>query len=269
LILKVNGTPEYGSSDSPYNIHQHPEQSSSLFESTSEHGEKHKKSKKKKKKKDREKRHKHHKKDRHHRRESDVEDTMMDDDDSSQLMNESAQLYYSSMSTSSAISSLPVTKPMVPMTDQKVYTPLQNVPSVEPPMGQQESPMTPSSDSGAREPRTCVLKLKQSRSPLAKLLDHLLKALEKRDPHQFFAWPVTDDIAPGYSAIITKPMDFSTIRQKIEDNEYTLLPDFIGDFKLMCENAIRYNHHETVYNKAARRSCRCFHTRSDGEGTRF
>lgn len=184
---------------------------------------------------------------------------MLDDDDSSQLMTESAQLYYSGISTASAISSNPVTKPMIPMQEQpKVYASLLNVPSVEQkpetPLGHQDSPMTPSSmDSITREPRTCVLKLKQSRSPLSKLLDHLLKALEKRDPHQFFAWPVTDDIAPGYSAIITKPMDFSTIRQKIEENEYPVLPDFISDFKLMCENAIRYNHHETVYNKAARR----------------
>lgn len=261
LILKVNGTPEYGSSDSPYNIHQ--QSSSMLLEpSHSEHSEKHKKSKKKKKKKDREKRHKHHKKERHHRRESSVEDgaMMMDDDDSSQLMTESAQLYYSAMSTSSAISSNPVTKPMTPMEQPKIFHMLQNVPSVssveikpETPFGNQDSPMTPSSDSGTREPRTCVLKLKQSRSPLAKLLDHLLKALEKRDPHQFFAWPVTDDIAPGYSAIIPKGMDFSTIRQKNEENEYQRLPDFTDDFRLMCENAIRYNHHETVYNKAARR----------------
>lgn len=232
--------------------------------SHSEHSEKHKKSKKKKKKKDREKRHKHHKKDRHHRRESSVEDAsmLMDDEDSSQLMTESAQLYYSAMSTSSAISSNPVTKPMIPMQEQpKIFHALQNVPSVssmelkpETPFGHQDSPMTPSSiDSGTREPRTCVLKLKQSRSPLSKLLDHLLKAVEKRDPHQFFAWPVTDDIAPGYSSIITKPMDFSTIRQKIEENEYPILTDFVDDFRLMCDNAIRYNHHETVYNKAARR----------------
>lgn len=262
LILKVNGTPEYfGTSDSPYNIHQ---QSSSLVlePNHSEHSEKHKKSKKKKKKKDREKRHKHHKKDRHYN--EDATD-MMDDEDSSQqlLMTETAQLYYSAMSTSSAISSNPVTKPMVPMHDHpKIFHTLQNVPSVssvetkpETPFVNHDSPMTPSSlDSSAREPRTCVLKLKQTRSsPLAKLLDHLLKALEKRDPHSFFAWPVTDDIAPGYSAIITKPMDFSTIRQKIEENEYQVLPDFTEDFRLMCENAIRYNHHETVYNKAARR----------------
>uniref|UniRef100_A0A8D8IIV7 Bromodomain-containing protein 7 n=1 Tax=Culex pipiens TaxID=7175 RepID=A0A8D8IIV7_CULPI len=115
------------------------------------------------------------------------------------------------------------------------------------------APKTPGSDCSGREPRTCVLKLKQSRSPLARLLDHLLKALEKRDPHQFFAWPVTDDIAPGYSSIITRPMDFSTIRQKIDDNEYTSLSEFSEDFKLMCDNAIRYNHSETVYHKAAKK----------------
>ncbi|MHC5848197.1 bromodomain-containing protein, partial [Streptococcus pyogenes] len=76
---------------------------------------------------------------------------------------------------------------------------------------------------------------------------------EKRDPHQFFAWPVTDDIAPGYSSIITKPMDFSTIRQKIDDSEYASLTEFTDDFKLMCENAILYNHVDTVYHKAAKR----------------
>ncbi|CAD6999761.1 unnamed protein product [Ceratitis capitata] len=119
---------------------------------------------------------------------------------------------------------------------------------------QLEAPKTPSSSSeSGREPRTCVLKLKQQKSPLNKLLDHLLRFLEKRDPHQFFAWPVTDDIAPGYSSIITKPMDFSTIRQKIDDSEYGTLTEFTDDFKLMCENAIRYNHVDTVYHKAAKR----------------
>uniref|UniRef100_A0AAG5D7R6 Bromo domain-containing protein n=1 Tax=Anopheles atroparvus TaxID=41427 RepID=A0AAG5D7R6_ANOAO len=116
-----------------------------------------------------------------------------------------------------------------------------------------QCPKTPNSDCSGREPRSCVLKLKQMRSPLAKLLDHLLKALEKRDPHQFFAWPVTDDIAPGYSSIILKPMDFSTIRQKIDDNEYNSVAEFSDDFRLMCENAIKYNHAETVYHKAAKK----------------
>lgn len=117
-----------------------------------------------------------------------------------------------------------------------------------------DAPKTPSSSSDSgREPRTCVLKLKQQKSPLNKLLEHLLRTLEKRDPHQFFAWPVTDDIAPGYSKIITKPMDFSTMRQKIDENQYNTLAEFTDDFRLMCENAIKYNHVDTVYHKAAKR----------------
>ncbi|KAH8329512.1 hypothetical protein KR074_012303 [Drosophila pseudoananassae] len=117
-----------------------------------------------------------------------------------------------------------------------------------------ENPKTPSTSSeSGREPRSCVLKLKQQKSPLNKLLEHLLRFLEKRDPHQFFAWPVTDDMAPGYSSIISKPMDFSTMRQKIDDHEYSSLTEFSDDFKLMCENAIKYNHVDTVYNKAAKR----------------
>lgn len=117
-----------------------------------------------------------------------------------------------------------------------------------------EAPRTPSSSSeSGREPRSCVLKLKHQKTSLNKLLEHLLRGLEKRDPHQFFAWPVTDDIAPGYSKIIARPMDFSTMRQKIEDNDYATLAEFTEDFRLMCENAIRYNHVDTVYHKAAKR----------------
>ncbi|XP_063225828.1 bromodomain-containing protein 7 isoform X2 [Bacillus rossius redtenbacheri] len=104
-----------------------------------------------------------------------------------------------------------------------------------------------------REPRTCVLRQRQERTALQKLLDYLLKGLEKRDPQQFFAWPVTDHIAPGYSQIISQPMDFSTMKQKIDDNQYATLADYIEDFKLMCNNAMVYNHPETIYYKAAKK----------------
>jgi len=79
----------------------------------------------------------------------------------------------------------------------------------------------------SREPRSCVLRQRQERSPLQKLLDYLLKGLEKRDPQQFFAWPVTDHIAPGYSQIIQQPMDFSTMKQKIDENQYSTLSEYI------------------------------------------
>ncbi|XP_068626722.1 bromodomain-containing protein 7-like [Battus philenor] len=111
----------------------------------------------------------------------------------------------------------------------------------------------PNSPASHREPRTCVLKASQKRRPLSRLLEQLLRNLEKRDPHQFFAWPVNDNFAPGYSTIIKRPMDFSTIKQKIDDNEYKSLNCFISDFKLMCNNAMKYNKPGTVYHKAARR----------------
>ncbi|XP_041975658.1 bromodomain-containing protein 7-like isoform X2 [Aricia agestis] len=111
----------------------------------------------------------------------------------------------------------------------------------------------PNSPASHREPRTCVLKASQKRRPLSRLLEQLLRNLEKRDPHQFFAWPVNDNFAPNYSNVIKRPMDFSTMKQKIDDNEYRSLNCFINDFKLMCNNAMKYNKAGTVYHKAARR----------------
>ncbi|XP_017105456.2 bromodomain-containing protein 7 [Drosophila bipectinata] len=210
------------------------------------------------------------------------------DDDQSQPLPENI-LFYAGITTENSPSNCPVTKPIAPrkledilmgsspnssslqssslgLASNSPTKPLPDllIPSPLTPGGASslnaltpkalENPKTPSTSSeSGREPRSCVLKLKQQKSPLNKLLEHLLRFLEKRDPHQFFAWPVTDDMAPGYSSIISKPMDFSTMRQKIDDHEYSSLTEFSDDFKLMCENAIKYNHVDTVYNKAAKR----------------
>lgn len=48
----------------------------------------------------------------------------------------------------------------------------------------------------------------------------------RKDPHGFFAFPVTDAIAPGYSMIIKHPMDFGTMRDKIVANEYKSVTEF-------------------------------------------
>lgn len=108
-------------------------------------------------------------------------------------------------------------------------------------------------DKPFREPRACTLKNRTGKSPLQFLLDFLLKALEKKDPQQFFAWPVTDHIAPGYSSIITHPMDFSTMRQKIENGEFPTIGDFKDDLRLMCENCMMYNRPDTIYFKTAKK----------------
>ncbi|XP_071957411.1 bromodomain-containing protein 7-like [Antedon mediterranea] len=90
-------------------------------------------------------------------------------------------------------------------------------------------------------------------SPLQKILDNLQKALQRKDQNEFFTWPVNDVIAPGYSSIIAYPMDFSTMKVKIEHGSYNSINEYKADFVLMCENAMTYNRPETIYYKAAKR----------------
>lgn len=234
LILKVggsSGTPEYGN-ESPSQgtmLSQHYQQqlgiNYSVTQGDSEYDRYlgHKKLKKKKKKKD--KRHKHHHKDKKRRREESSQESVGDADEGF------------------------VEVPKKIPNNQQLLSP-RPLSSNEP-----RSNVTNqiSSLSPHREPRTCVLRKIAERTPLQRLLEHLLRSMEKRDPQQFFAWPVTDNIAPGYSQIITNPMDFSTIKQKIDDNNYQNLNEFIDDFKLMCNNATTYNHPDTIYYKAAKK----------------
>ncbi|XP_055003636.1 bromodomain-containing protein 9 isoform X3 [Sorex araneus] len=90
-------------------------------------------------------------------------------------------------------------------------------------------------------------------SPIQRLLEHFLRQLQRKDPHGFFAFPVTDAIAPGYSMIIKHPMDFGTMKDKIIANEYKSVTEFKADFKLMCDNAMTYNRPDTVYYKLAKK----------------
>jgi len=184
----------------------------------------HKKLKKKKKKKD--KRHKHHHKDKKRRREESSQESVGDADEN-----------------------------LVEPVPKKICTNHNQLLPPRPPSGGELriGVGNVSSLSPHREPRTCVLRKIAERTPLQRLLEHLLRSMEKRDPQQFFAWPVTDSIAPGYSQIITNPMDFSTIKQKIDDNNYQNLQEFVDDFKLMCDNAMTYNHPDTIYYKAAKK----------------
>lgn len=90
-------------------------------------------------------------------------------------------------------------------------------------------------------------------TPIQQLLEYFLRQLQRKDPHGFFAFPVTDQIAPGYFMIIKHPMDFSTMKEKISANEYKSITEFKADFKLMCDNAMTYNRPETVYYKLAKK----------------
>ncbi|XP_061202299.1 bromodomain-containing protein 9 isoform X2 [Neopsephotus bourkii] len=105
-----------------------------------------------------------------------------------------------------------------------------------------------------RPVRACRTQPAENEStPIQQLLEHFLRQLQRKDPHGFFAFPVTDAIAPGYSMIIKHPMDFGTMKEKISANEYKSVTEFKADFKLMCDNAMTYNRPDTVYYKLAKK----------------
>nr|XP_023675801.1 bromodomain-containing protein 7 isoform X3 [Paramormyrops kingsleyae] len=93
----------------------------------------------------------------------------------------------------------------------------------------------------------------KEQSPLQEALSQLIRQLQRKDPSAFFSFPVTDFIAPGYSMIIKRPMDFSTMKEKIKKDYYQSLEELKADFKIMCENAMIYNKPETIYYKAAKK----------------
>uniref|UniRef100_A0A2I3GZN5 Bromodomain-containing protein 9 n=1 Tax=Nomascus leucogenys TaxID=61853 RepID=A0A2I3GZN5_NOMLE len=111
----------------------------------------------------------------------------------------------------------------------------------------------PPPDRPVRACRTQPGKAENESTPIQQLLEHFLRQLQRKDPHGFFAFPVTDAIAPGYSMIIKHPMDFGTMKDKIVANEYKSVTEFKADFKLMCDNAMTYNRPDTVYYKLAKK----------------
>uniref|UniRef100_A0A8C2E148 Bromodomain-containing protein 7-like n=1 Tax=Cyprinus carpio TaxID=7962 RepID=A0A8C2E148_CYPCA len=107
----------------------------------------------------------------------------------------------------------------------------------------QDKPLTPSLARTEEKEQT----------PLQEALSQLIRQLQRKDPSAFFSFPVTDLIAPGYSLIIKRPMDFSTMKEKVKKEQYQSLEELKLDFKVMCENAMIYNKPETIYYKAAKK----------------
>ncbi|GAB6019859.1 hypothetical protein CHUAL_001398 [Chamberlinius hualienensis] len=57
----------------------------------------------------------------------------------------------------------------------------------------------------------------------------------------WFLQPVTDDEAPGYSQIVKFPMDFSTIKKRLETQFYEEISEFHRDMILVKHNCELYN----------------------------
>jgi hypothetical protein len=65
-------------------------------------------------------------------------------------------------------------------------------------------------------------------------------------------FPVKDDIAPGYSQIVYKPIDLTTIKKNIENGLTRTTKEVQRDILLMFTNAIMYNSSNHDVHKIAR-----------------
>ncbi|XP_035129763.1 bromodomain-containing protein 1 isoform X4 [Callithrix jacchus] len=83
-------------------------------------------------------------------------------------------------------------------------------------------------------------------TPLTVLLRSVLDQLQDKDPARIFAQPV-----PDYLDHIKHPMDFATMRKRLEAQGYKNLHEFEEDFDLIIANCMKYNARDTVFYRAA------------------
>ncbi|KAM4883283.1 bromodomain-containing protein 1 isoform 6-T7 [Thomomys bottae] len=88
-------------------------------------------------------------------------------------------------------------------------------------------------------------------TPLTVLLRSVLQQLQEKDPAKIFAQPVSLKEVPDYLDHIKHPMDFATMRKRLEAQGYKNLHAFEEDFNLIVDNCMKYNAKDTVFYRAA------------------
>ncbi|KAL4579094.1 hypothetical protein LXL04_015229 [Taraxacum kok-saghyz] len=90
------------------------------------------------------------------------------------------------------------------------------------------------------------------------ILDRLQKAnwvfklVYRKDTHAVFSDPVDPNELPDYHEIIKHPMDFGTVRSKLDEGLYSNLEELEADVFLICSNAMQYNSSDTIYFRQAK-----------------
>ncbi|XP_061698167.1 bromodomain-containing protein 1-like isoform X3 [Syngnathoides biaculeatus] len=97
------------------------------------------------------------------------------------------------------------------------------------------------------------LALEVQLTPFNILLRAVLGQLQQKDQYNVFAQPVSTKEVPDYLDHIKQPMDFSTMRMRIDGHTYRSLDDFEADFDLIIANCMKYNAKETFFYKVAQR----------------
>ncbi|XP_077569613.1 bromodomain and PHD finger-containing protein 3 isoform X2 [Stigmatopora nigra] len=90
-------------------------------------------------------------------------------------------------------------------------------------------------------------------TPMLLLLRSTMDQLQDKDTAGIFAEPVNIKEVPDYMEFISHPMDFSTMRTKLENHIYRSVADLEADFNIMVSNCLLYNNKDTVFHRAALR----------------
>ncbi|XP_051509414.1 bromodomain and PHD finger-containing protein 3 [Myxocyprinus asiaticus] len=88
-------------------------------------------------------------------------------------------------------------------------------------------------------------------TPVLVLLRSTLEQLQEKDTAKIFAQPVNLKEVPDYLEFVLHPMDFSTMKSKLEAHKYRSVTDLEADFNLMITNCLLYNSKDTVFHQAA------------------
>mmetsp|Transcript_30984 Transcript_30984/g.79989 ORF Transcript_30984/g.79989 Transcript_30984/m.79989 type:complete len:318 (-) Transcript_30984:112-1065(-) len=87
--------------------------------------------------------------------------------------------------------------------------------------------------------------------PPKKDLLRIVNKIQQKDEYQIFGEPVTEEMAPGYFDVVSRPMDFFTIRNTVNAGDYGSWEELQDDLLLMFDNAMAYNGPETMYHQVA------------------
>ncbi|KAG7464102.1 hypothetical protein MATL_G00183700 [Megalops atlanticus] len=93
------------------------------------------------------------------------------------------------------------------------------------------------------------------------LCSTLLSELEGHQDAWPFLTPVNPKSVPGYKKVIKKPMDFSTIREKLCCNHYQNLETFIIDVNLVFDNCEKFNEDNSDIGRAGHNMRKFFEKR--------
>ncbi|XP_032046288.1 bromodomain adjacent to zinc finger domain protein 2B isoform X8 [Aythya fuligula] len=97
---------------------------------------------------------------------------------------------------------------------------------------------------------TAIKKPKRDDSKDLAICSMILSELETHEDAWPFLLPVNLKLVPGYKKVIKKPMDFSTIRDKLTSGQYPNLEAFSLDVRLVFDNCETFNEDDSDIGRA-------------------